>query len=181
MDPISIALGLASAAPGIIRWITGDDKNKAAAVADTVVGVAKKITGKDDPADAVAAIKADPALAMQLQIAIMDHERAWWTEENKRLETEARDRESARQREIALRDNTTKILAILIVIMAATAATAVLGGYVDGLKDPITAALVGSIIGSVFTALNQVLQYYFGSSSGSARKDALKAMDAAKG
>jgi hypothetical protein len=180
MDPISAVLGLASVVPGIVRWVTGDDTSKAAAFAETVLGVARKVTGKDDPQSAVDAIKADPALALQLQLGVMEHERAWWAEETKRLETDARDRESARQREMALKDNTTKILALLVVVMAATAATAVLGGWVEGLKDPITAALVGSIIGSVFTALNQVLQYYFGSSSGSARKDQIKAMEGAK-
>lgn len=87
MELISTVLGLASVVPGIVRWVTGDDKNKAAAVADTVLAVAKKVTGKDDPQAAVDAIKADPALALQLQLGLMEHERAWWAEETKRLES----------------------------------------------------------------------------------------------
>jgi hypothetical protein len=177
MDPITIALGLASAAPGIIRWLSGDDKSKAASVAETVVGVARKVTGKDDAAAAVAAVQADPALAQALQLALIEHERAWWAEETKRLELDARDRDNARAREIATKDYTTRVLAVLIVLMASAASTAVLAGFVDGLKDPITAALVGGVINQIMNALAQVLNYYFGSSQGSARKDMIKALD----
>lgn len=177
MDPISAVLGLASVVPGIVRWVTGDDKNKAAAVAETVLGVARKVTGKDDPQSAIDAIKADPALALQLQLGVMEHERAWWAEETKRLELDARDRENARAREMATKDYTTRVLAVAIVLMASAATTAVMMGFVEGLKDPITAALVGGVINQIMNALAQVLNYYFGSSQGSARKDIIKAME----
>jgi Holin of 3TMs, for gene-transfer release len=84
MDPISIALGLAQFVPGVIRWISGDD-SKAAAVADQVIGVAKTVTGKDSGQDALAAIQADPALALQLQQSWMAHEVAILQEETKQL------------------------------------------------------------------------------------------------
>lgn len=58
MDPISIALGLASVAPTIVRWITGSDK--AEAVANQVLGVAQSLTGKGTPQDAVNALLSDP-------------------------------------------------------------------------------------------------------------------------
>ena len=66
MDPITIALGLAQVVPGLIRWISGDDSSKAAQVADQVIGVAKTVTGKASGDDALAAIKADPALAAEI-------------------------------------------------------------------------------------------------------------------
>jgi hypothetical protein len=175
-----LALGLASAVPGLIRWISGDDKSKAAQYAQTAVDVARQVTGKDDPAEAVAAIQANPELALKLQLAMMDHERAWWAEETKRLELDMRDRDSARDREIQTKDWTTRLLAVLIVLMASAATTAVLMGFVDGLKDPITAALVGGVINQIMNALAQVLNYYFGSSAGSARKDELRAVQAKK-
>jgi hypothetical protein len=84
MDPITIALGLASIAPTIIKWITGSDK--AEDVANQVVGLAKTVAGKDDGAAALAAIKADPALVMQFQQAWMAHELGLYQEETKRLD-----------------------------------------------------------------------------------------------
>lgn len=68
MDPITIAMGLAQFAPGIIKLITGSDK--AADVADKVVGVAQAITGTSSGADALAAIKADPAKVLEFQQAM---------------------------------------------------------------------------------------------------------------
>ncbi len=85
MDPITIALGLAQVVPGLIRWISGDDQSKAAKVADQVVGLAKTVTGKETGDDALAAIKADPALALQLQQAWLAHELALVQEESRQL------------------------------------------------------------------------------------------------
>lgn len=85
MDPITIALGLAQFAPGIIRWITGDDNSKVASAADKIVGVAKSVTGKDSGEAALAAIQADPALALQFQQASNTFELGMYQEETKRL------------------------------------------------------------------------------------------------
>src|SRR5260221_683364 len=65
MDPITIAMGLAQFAPGVIKWLTGSDK--AALVADKVVDVAKVVTGKGTPEEALQALQADPALVLQFQ------------------------------------------------------------------------------------------------------------------
>lgn len=72
MDPITIALGLAPLVPEIIRWVTGNEK--AAEAAETVIGVAKKVTGREDPQEAVDAVMADPALAVQFRMAVMENE-----------------------------------------------------------------------------------------------------------
>ncbi|KIL97494.1 hypothetical protein CCC_00555 [Paramagnetospirillum magnetotacticum MS-1] len=85
MDPITIALGLAQFVPGLIRWIGGEDAEKAAKVADQVVGVARTVTGKSGGEDALAAVKADPALALQLQQAWMAHEIELSREETRQL------------------------------------------------------------------------------------------------
>jgi hypothetical protein len=85
MDPISLALGLAQFVPGIIRWISGDDQSKAAAVADQVVSVARTVTGAPSGDAALAAIKADPALALQLQQAWMAHDLSLVQEETRQL------------------------------------------------------------------------------------------------
>ena len=82
MEPITIALGLASIAPKIIGWFAGD---KAEATANKVLDVAKSVTGLGDPKDAVDAINADPALALQFQQAIIALELALAQEDNKAL------------------------------------------------------------------------------------------------
>lgn len=76
--------GLISLVPSIARFIGGE---KAGQVADTVVKVAQTVTGTDTPDDALAALKADPAKVLELQNAMMAHERAWWAEETTRLTT----------------------------------------------------------------------------------------------
>lgn len=68
MDPITIAMGLAQFAPGIIKLITGS--NKAADVAGKVIGVAQAVTGTDSGPAALAAIQADPAKVMEFQQAM---------------------------------------------------------------------------------------------------------------
>ncbi len=85
MDPITIALGLAQFVPGLIRWVGGDDAEKSAKVADQVIGVARTITGKASGGDALAAIKADPALALQMQQAWLAHEVELAREETRQL------------------------------------------------------------------------------------------------
>jgi len=72
MEPISVALGLAQFFPAIAKWVTGSDK--AAEVAEKVVKVAKVVTGKDTGEEALEAIKADPAVALQFQQAMFKHE-----------------------------------------------------------------------------------------------------------
>lgn len=83
MDPISIALGLASVAPTIVKWITGSDK--AEQVATQVVGVAQSLTGKTDPSDAMNAILADPAARAQFIAAWKDIELGLYEAETRRL------------------------------------------------------------------------------------------------
>ena len=85
MDPITIALGLAQVVPGLIRWISGDDQSRAAKVAEQAIGLARTVTGTDSGEDALAAIRADPALALRLQQAWLAHELALTREETRQL------------------------------------------------------------------------------------------------
>ena len=85
MDPITIALGLAQFVPSLIRWISGDDQSKAAQVADRAVAIAKTVTGAATGDSALAAIKADPQLALQLQQAWLAQDLALAQEETKTI------------------------------------------------------------------------------------------------
>lgn len=72
MAPIAIAMGLAQFAPQLIGWITGS--KDAAAGAQKVVDLASAVTGRLDPAAALAALHADKALQLQFQQAVMANE-----------------------------------------------------------------------------------------------------------
>jgi len=70
MPLIPIALSLAGEfAPAIIKYFTNSDT--AADVAGQVVNIAKTVTGTDTPDAAMAALRADPTLALQFQTAVM--------------------------------------------------------------------------------------------------------------
>ncbi len=71
MPLIPIAMALAQFAPMIAGWLGG---SKAEDVATKVVGVAHAITGQSAPDAALAAIQADPNLALQFQKAVLEQQ-----------------------------------------------------------------------------------------------------------
>lgn len=71
MELITLALGLGQLVPAITKWITGSDK--AAEVAEQVVGIAETVTGKSG-SDALTSIKADPALLLQFKERVLERE-----------------------------------------------------------------------------------------------------------
>ncbi len=84
------------------------------------------------------------------------------------------DKDSARKREMTLRDWTPASLAWVTVGACVSLGAAVVTGNVT--KDPAIAGQVGVIIGYAFGELKSVMSYYFGSSVGSDKKtDAMTA------
>lgn len=72
MDPITIALSLAAKfAPQAIKWLGGGDKSQA--VAAKMLDIATTVTGQPEPQKAMAALEANPELALQYQKAVMDN------------------------------------------------------------------------------------------------------------
>jgi hypothetical protein len=71
MPLIPIAMALAQFAPMIAGWLGG---SKAEDVASKVVGVAQTVTGQSAPDAALAAIQADPNLALQFQKAVLEQQ-----------------------------------------------------------------------------------------------------------
>lgn len=83
----------------------------------------------------------------------------------------AADRDSARQREIGSRDSwTPRVIGAMALGGFLWAVYWVLSGNVQGMNDPTTVALVGTLVGYISAKADQVVSYYFGSSAGSARK-----------
>ncbi|CAA7612779.1 3TM-type holin [Magnetospirillum sp. SS-4] len=85
MDPITVALGLAQVVPGLIRWIGGDESSRATRIAEQAVNLARTVAGTESGEESVAAVRADPALALRLQQAWLAHELALTQEENRQL------------------------------------------------------------------------------------------------
>lgn len=70
MDPITVAMSLATFVPQIAKWMTGSDK--AEQVAQKAVDLAQTITGKSTGDAALQALHADPALVLQFRKAVLD-------------------------------------------------------------------------------------------------------------
>lgn len=81
------------------------------------------------------------------------------------------DRDSARNREVQTKDWMPRVLALVVVGGFMLTVFLVLMGYVEGMKDPLMATTVGTLIGFVSAKCEQVVAYYFGSSAGSKAKD----------
>lgn len=161
---LSIAWALAEMAPGLIGYLKG---GRAGDAAQKAVDIARQVTGRDDPVDALAAIKADPAKVLEFQKAIADA-----AVEFERIA--AADRASARQREVAAKDSwTPRVLSSVVVGGFFWVIWMVLTGRVRDLTDPTMVGLVGTLIGYASAKADQVVSYYFGSSAGSERKNVL--------
>lgn len=85
-------------------------------------------------------------------------------------ELEFKDRNSARQREAAVKDSTNQILAYAVV----GSFVAVVAGTLLGISK-VDSVLAGTLVGYLSAKAEQVLAYYFGSSAGSDKKTELLA------
>lgn len=112
------------------------------------------------PETLLALRNADKEFALKMRALDVDLERI-----------SADDRESARSRESQIRDWMPRILGSVVVMGFLGTVFMVLAGYVEGLKDPLMATTVGTLIGYVSSKADQIISYYFGSSAGSRSKD----------
>lgn len=79
-----------------------------------------------------------------------------------------KDRDSARQRESVVKDNTNKILAYIVVGAFITMVASILMGW-----SKAESVMAGTLVGYLSAKAEQVLAYYFGSTKGSADKTAI--------
>lgn len=167
MDLITTAMGLATYAPQIIKWITGSDQAESAAGA--VVDIARRVTGQNSGDIALSAIAADPGLALQFRQAVIaseaDLDKAYLA-----------DRADARQRDTAItqagRTNTRANFMVAMDAVGLIACLAVLALYSDRLSGEAVALI--SAVASIFgLCLRDAHQFEFGSSRGSQEKTEL--------
>ncbi|WP_249278698.1 hypothetical protein [Burkholderia multivorans] len=172
MPLLPIALALTQFAPMIAGWLGGP---KAEDVATKVVNVAQAITGQSAPDAALAAIQADPNLALQFQKAVLDQqvqlaqmagalEQARLSYEKDIYASEAADRDSARKLAAQQPNDWMRpLLALGILGLTTYIVYCVMSGKSESLIKDTTAALtVGTLIGYVISELKQVFGFYFG-------------------
>lgn len=166
MDPITIAMALAQFAPSLIKLVTGSDK--AAEVADHVVGIAKTVTGANTGEAAVAIMQADPNKVLEFRQAVsaqqLDLERAYLA-----------DAQSARSMQVAALGQD-DLFSKRFVYYFAAAWSLFTMSYVVGITfwPPIeesgkanSATVLGFLLG---TAVASIFAYFYGSTKGSAEK-----------
>lgn len=157
-------MGLAQFAPGIIKWITGNDKAEAAAT--EVVNIAKRVTGKDSGEAALAAIQADPALVLQF--------RQFVVQSSNDLDAKyLADRQDARKRDMTYitagtRNYRADVLAGLAVISIIVLTVMIwsqpeVNDYVKGTFTLVLGRLLGYV--------DQIYQFEFGSTRSNKAKD----------
>jgi hypothetical protein len=173
----TLATAIGGIAPTIATMLGGPLAGTAVKALAGALGLADNATPEDitkavgslSP-DQIAMIrKADQEHAEKMEQLGIDLKKLNADHEEAMLNAENADRASARQREVAVKDNTPKILAALVMIAATLVGVLVLTGQVT--KDPSLAVQVGIVVGYVFSEAKAVLSYYFGSSTGSKIKD----------
>lgn len=184
MDPITIAMGLAQFAPTVIKWITGSDK--AAEAADAVVNIAKEVTGKADPVDALGAIRMHPDVAVQFRLALQaqeaDLDKAFLADrQDARKMSVERSRSDAGARADERRKNAMiigDVVGLVICLVAIGALGFARAKYPEAISEGVFGALLAQLttIASIFgLCLRDAHQFEFGSSRGSETKTAMLA------
>ena len=106
-----------------------------------------------------AVVRADPTQLAELRRVDADLEKTLAENGLKRFVAEAADRDSARKREIAVRDSTPRILAFIVL-------GGVLGlAYFAVFKQVQSEPLVHLALGGLIAKLGAIFQYYFGAPS----------------
>lgn len=169
MDLITVAMGLAQFAPAVVRWLSGSEKAEKAA--ETVVDIAKAVTGRDDGAGALAAMHADPALALQFRQAVMANE----ADLDKSF---LADRQNARARDVAYvqagkRNARADIMVGLAFLAVVVIAALMAVGGVDG--NTAAGGFLIAVGGMFARNIGTAFDFEFGSSRGSQNKDEILA------
>lgn len=163
---------LLTLAPTVADWIFGD---KTGAAVGKVTGLAKDILGTDDPGAVERAIAADPNLALQFKMAVMQAAAEAKRADLDEFRVQLADMASARNQTVELAKANSKIAwstpvvsVLAIVVFAGFVAMLFFRDVPEGMKEALL--LLG---GSAATGYGMVLSYWLGSSSSSAAKDSM--------
>lgn len=144
--------------PDLVRGLAGE---KAGDMAENIVSAAAGLTGKSEPEDIMATLRADPGLVFQLQMKLADERLAL-------AELEQRDRASAR----AMAQKTTlHAWAVIAVSILVTCGFGLVLWAVLSRPIPEASSEVAYImLGTLATGFVQVLNFWLGSSRSSQDK-----------
>lgn len=116
--------------------------------------------------DDIATALTSPDNQVKLKQMEYDYKATQLQQQTALLETDEKDRESARVREAAIKDKTPQILAGATVMGSVVVIGSIMGGI-----NHASETMTGMILGYVVSELKQILAYYFGSSSSSSQKN----------
>ena len=161
-----IAEAVADIAPTVATALGGPLAGAAAeALRRAVLG--DEAAGDDALADAVLA--RDPRTLLALRRAEYEFKRAVLDAQAEARRVHAADRDSARRREMTVRDRTPSLLAAAVITGFFGALALMLWRDLPASAEPAFAIMLGALS----TMTGAVVNYYFGSSAGSKTKDRL--------
>lgn len=160
---------LGKLAPTAATLLGGPFAGLAVGAVVKALGLPTEATQEDIQATVDKGLSGEQLLALRLaEIDVQKH-----LEDNgiKLEEIAASDRDSARKREIEIKDNTPKVLAYSVTLGFFGTLTALMTGQVTQVGHDVLLVMIGSL----GTAWTGIIAYYFGSSSGSKAKTELLA------
>lgn len=160
---------LGKLAPTAATLLGGPFAGLAVGAVVKALGLPTEATQEDIQATVEKGLSGEQLLALRLaEIDVQKH-----LEDNgiKLEEIAASDRDSARKREIEIKDNTPKVLAYSVTLGFFGTLTALMTGQVTQVGHDVLLVMIGSL----GTAWTGIIAYYFGSSAGSKSKTELLA------
>lgn len=156
--------GLKKVAPIVAGLVGGETAGKAAAA---ILGVAEDVTGKKGQ-EAVDAIAADPALALQFEQALM-------AQEKDLIKLQLDDVKDARARDIEVRKlaGGKNVRADVLAYLAVISFIALIFFFFYKTPDPGTKEIMVLLIGNLSGVVTTIFAYEFGSSRGSKEKTSI--------
>jgi hypothetical protein len=166
MPFLPLLLGLA---PTVASWIMGD---KTGAAVTKITGIAQDLLGTSDANGIERAISADPNLALQFKMAVMQAEADARRQEFDTLQAQLADVQNARNQTVKLAEAGSVIAwgAPIISILITVGFFAMLYVVIRQEIPESSQTLANIMLGSLGTSFTAVVGYWVGSSAGSAQK-----------
>lgn len=161
---IPLALNLAQFAPSLLRFFNAD--NKSVKTAETVIGIAKAVTGASTSEGALEMIQGDQAKRYEFNMQVLENEAAL-------QESYLMDMQSARKRDELFITSGTRnyradamfFLAVIVIVGIAAAIWNTPG------IDEYTKGIATLILGRFLGYLDNIYNFEFGSTRSSKQKD----------